>query len=145
MEKNQKGKITSDINEELMMNLMLDGVQKEGLKVTEEPDEDFEIQNPERQAVSEDKPPGKDKRKTKIKNDVDYESLFFRKTHNHARSGKVVYVRAEFHEKLSRIVQVIGEDKISLYTYVDNILEYHFKEFGEEIIKSFNEKYKPIL
>ncbi|MDV3572714.1 conjugal transfer protein TraB [Elizabethkingia anophelis] len=128
-----------------MMNLMLDGVQKEGLKVTEEPDEDFEIQTPKLQAVSEDKPPGKDKRKTKIKNDVDYESLFFRKNQTHARSGKVVYVRAEFHEKLSRIVQVIGEDKISLYTYVDNILEYHFKEFGEEIIKSFNEKYKPIL
>jgi hypothetical protein len=56
-----------------------------------------------------------------------------------------VYIHPDFHEKLSRIVQVIGEDKLAIYAYLNNVLEYHFQEFGEQITKSFNEKYKPIL
>lgn len=49
------------------------------------------------------------------------------------------------HEKLTRIIQVIGEDKITIYAYLDNLLDYHFQEFNEQITKSYNDKYKPIL
>jgi TorA maturation chaperone TorD len=75
----------------------------------------------------------------------DYEHLFLKSTDTAARNGKSVYIRPEFHERLTRIVQIIGEDKLTIYAYLDNILEYHFQQFGEQIIKSFNEKYKPIL
>ena len=78
-------------------------------------------------------------------NDQDYESIFFKRPDTNARDGKTVYIRHDFHEKLSRIVQVIGEDKITIYAYLDNLLEYHFQEFGEQITASFNNKYKPIL
>ena len=91
------------------------------------------------------KPAVKEKTKIKKTNETDYESLFFKRTDTNARDGKTVYIRPDFHEKLSRIVQVIGEDKISIYGYLDNLLDYHFQEFGEQITKSFNDKYKPIL
>lgn len=38
----------------------------------------------------------------------DYESLFIRNAPSNTRSGKTVYIRKEFHERITRIVQVIG-------------------------------------
>ncbi|WP_431609218.1 DUF3408 domain-containing protein [Chryseobacterium sp. 'Rf worker isolate 10'] len=138
MEKETSKKGTSDINEELMMNLMADGVKKDGLRLPVE--EPKAIPDP-----GQEKPSGKERSKVKKQNDADYENLFFKKTDTNARDGKTVYIQPDFHEKLSRIVQVIGEDKLTIYTYLNNVLEYHFQEFGEQITKSFNDKYKPIL
>lgn len=145
MEKGNKKKITPDINEDLMMNLMVDGVKKEGLQLPLEP-------TPETVGKEEDKskeplpekPVIKEKNRTKRTVEDDYESTFFKKSDTNARDGKTVYIRPDFHEKLTRIIQVIGQDKISIYAYLDNLLDYHFQEFGEQITKSYNNKYKPI-
>ena len=134
MEKDNKKKNTPPINEELMMSLMVDGVKKEGLRLPNEPVKELVREKP-----------AKERSRTKRTNDTDYESIFFKKAETNARDGKTVYIRPDFHEKLSRIVQVIGEDKITIYAYLDNLLDYHFQEFGEQIITSFNNKYKPIL
>lgn len=87
------------------------------------------------------------KQKGKPKNTIedDYEKLFIRDPGTTARNGKPVYIRPEFHERLSRIVHVIGHDKLSIYAYLDNVLELHFQQYGEQITKSFNDNYKPIL
>lgn len=138
MEKDNKKKAIPEINEELMMNLMVDGVKKEGLQLPLE-----ESEAPMKSL--KEKPLAKERNKGKKANDQDYESIFFKKPSTNARDGKTVYIRPDFHEKLSRIVQVIGEDKITIYAYLDNLLEYHFQEFGEQITTSFNDKYKPIL
>lgn len=138
MEKDTKKKAIPEINEELMMNLMVDGVKKEGLQLT--PEEPETLIKPLKE-----KPLAKERNKGKKANDQDYESIFFKKPSTSARDGKTVYIRPDFHEKLSRIVQVIGGDKITIYAYLDNLLEYHFQEFGEQITTSFNDKYKPIL
>lgn len=141
MDQNNKRKAGSDIDEEAMMNLMVDGVKKEGLTVPEQTADlakENQIGPPRAQAIKE-----KDRTKNKLQGN--YESIFFKKAETNARDGKTVYIRPDFHEKLSRIVQVIGEDKITIYAYLDNLLDYHFQEFGEQITKSFNEKYKPIL
>ncbi len=61
------------------------------------------------------------------------------------RHGKVVYLRPEYHERLLRIVQLSKEEKITLYSYIDNIMEHHFMEFGDDITNYFNERFKPIL
>ena len=138
MEKDNKKKAIPEINEELMMNLMVDGIKKEGLQLPpEEPEASMK--------PLKEKPLLKERNRTKKVNDQDYESIFFKKPDTNARDGKTVYIRPDFHEKLSRIVQVIGEDKITIYAYLDNLLEYHFQEFGEQITTSFNDKYKPIL
>ncbi|WP_217607288.1 DUF3408 domain-containing protein [Chitinophaga sp. GbtcB8] len=91
------------------------------------------------------KPAVKERGRIRKNSEVDYEKQFFKNSGTAARNGKSVYIRPEFHERLSRIVQVIGEDKLTIYAYLDNLLEYHFQEFGEDITKSFNNKYKPIL
>ena len=146
MEKENKKKITPDINEELMMSLMVDGVKKEGLQLpTEQTIEALEKEYVQPEKLPLEKPAVKEKIKIKKTNETDYESLFFKRTDTNARDGKTVYIRPDFHEKLSRIVQVIGEDKISIYGYLDNLVDYHFQEFGEQITRSFNDKYKPIL
>ena len=141
MEKENKKKSTPEINEELMMNLMVDGIKKEGLKIPVEK----EIENSNSKVLPKEKTTIKEKSRGKRGSEGDYESIFFKRIDTNARDGKTVYIRPDFHEKLSRIVQVIGEDKISIYAYLDNMLDYHFQEFGEQITKSFNDKYKPIL
>lgn len=143
MEKDSKKKNVSEINEELMMNLMADGVKQEGLELPPRPLDKStkeEIKKP-----LPNKPKSKGKKRTKKTSRAEYESLFFKKTETNARDGKTAYIRPEFHERLTRIVRVIGEDKLSIYAYLDNLLDYHFQEFGKEITKSFNDKYKPIL
>lgn len=74
-----------------------------------------------------------------------YSSLFLINQFPSGRSGKVVYIRPEYHERLLRIVQLTREDKTTLYSYIDNILEQHFKEYGDEITAYFNDHFKPIL
>ncbi|EJL74365.1 DUF3408 domain-containing protein [Chryseobacterium populi] len=135
MEKDDKKKVTPEIDEALMMSLMAGGVQKEGLQNPTE--------IPAKPLVE--KPVNKERGKARKGGDVDYEPIFFKKVETNARDGKSVYIRPDFHERLSRIVQIIGEDKISIYAYLDNVLEYHFQEFGDQITDSFNNKYKPIL
>ncbi|ASV79764.1 conjugal transfer protein TraB [Elizabethkingia anophelis] len=141
MENEQKKKAKPEIDEEYLMNIIADGVKKEGLNVPPEPPK-----KPEPEKVREpEKPVGREKSRSKKASEADYEQLFFKRAETNARNGKSVYIRPDFHERLSRIVQVIGEDKITIYAYLDNLLEYHFQEFGEDITKSFNAKYKPIL
>ena len=138
MEKDNKKKITPEIDEALMMDIMADGVKKEGLTPPLEEHKTLPETLHEKSLI-------KERTRMKRGTDADYEAIFFKKTHTNARDGKTVYIQPDFHEKLSRIVQVIGEDKLAIYAYLNNVLEYHFQEFGEQITKSFNEKYKPIL
>lgn len=79
------------------------------------------------------------------KSKENYVETFLKETPTRARDGKTVYIRPEFHEKLTRIVQVIGEDKVSIYAYLDNLLNNHFDEFSQTIVEKFNQKYKPIF
>lgn len=74
-----------------------------------------------------------------------YRSRFLVNRFLSSRNGKVVYIRPEYHERLLRLVQLTREEKTTLYSYIDNILEHHFREFGGDITEFFNEKFKPIL
>ena len=76
---------------------------------------------------------------------ADYEETFLVNRFPTGRSGKVVYIRPEYHERLLRIVQLTRVEKTTLYSYIDNILEHHFREFGDDITDYFNERFKPII
>ena len=39
----------------------------------------------------------------------------------------------------------MGIDKLTIYAYLDNIIEYHFQEFGELISEIYKEKHKPLF
>lgn len=91
------------------------------------------------------KPVIREKVRTKKSLDGSYGDHFL-KTHSMIKRGdKSIYIRQEYHERLSRIIQIIGKDEIPLYAYLDNILEHHFGLLEKAIIDDFNEKFKPIF
>lgn len=145
MEKNNKRKATPEINEELMMNLMVDGIKKDGIQLPPEPIEEPKKENVKQEELSSLKPVQKERNRTKKNLDGSYGDHFL-KTHSMTKRGdKSIYIRQEYHQRLSRIVQVIGKDEIPLYAYLDNILEHHFEMFEKAITDDFNEKFKPIF
>ena len=93
--------------------------------------------------AKENKP--KDKIRVSAPKKRNYEEVFLTNRYPSGRSGKVVYIRPEYHERLLRIVQLTREEKTTLYSYIDNILEQHFNDFGTEIQDFYNERNKPIF
>lgn len=93
--------------------------------------------------------PKETKPREKVRNSsskkADYEETFLVNRFPSGRNGKVVYIRPEYHERLLRIVQLTREEKTTLYSYIDNILEHHFREFGDDITNYFNDRFKPIM
>lgn len=69
-----------------------------------------------------------------------YEDLFFKAASIKTRNGKVVYIRKEHHDRIMKIVRVIGENEFSLFNYLDNILEHHFATYQDEITKLYRKK-----
>jgi hypothetical protein len=80
----------------------------------------------------------KEENRTKRARQQEYESLFIRKTDlPPARFGKSVYIRKEYHDRISQIISVIGSNEVSLFGYIDNVLTHHFENFGDDITQSF--------
>ncbi|MCC2598514.1 MULTISPECIES: DUF3408 domain-containing protein [Bacteroidota] len=75
----------------------------------------------------------------------DYCGQFFKIPNTTASKGKSVYVRQEHHETFNRLTNSMGIDKLTIYAYLDNIIEYHFQEFGELISEIYDEKHKPLF
>ena len=70
---------------------------------------------------------------TLSKKAANYERLFLQPVKTAALHGKAIYVRPEFHQRIQRIVRLVDDDKISMYSYLDRVLEHHFATFDEEI------------
>ncbi|MCD9616086.1 DUF3408 domain-containing protein [Chryseobacterium gleum] len=87
----------------------------------------------------------REKAKTSSSKKAGYEETFLINRFPSGRNGKVVYIRPEYHERLLRIVQLSREERTTLYSYIDNILEQHFLEYGNDITEYFNKHFKPIL
>ena len=93
----------------------------------EQPEQLADISPPETQ---------KDKRKSQ-----EYETLFIKEADlPPARFGKSVYIRKEYHDKISQIISVIGGNEVSLFGYIDNVLAHHLENYREEITRSFKKK-----
>ena len=76
----------------------------------------------------------------------DYESLFIREAGGvTAREGKTVYIRKQYHDRILKIVRVIGGNDLSLFSYLDNVLEHHFALFQQEITTLYNKKNEGIF
>lgn len=74
-----------------------------------------------------------------------YEKMFLQMDSTQKRGDKSIYISPEHHQRLTRIVQVIGNDKIPLFAYLNNILEHHFDMFEDTLTKEFKEKYKGLF
>lgn len=83
--------------------------------------------------------PREDNRRRKNKG-MDYEDFFFREARVKTRSGKVVYIRKEYHDRILKILRIIGQNEISLFSYLDNVLKHHFDQFQDDMSKAYNQK-----
>ncbi|EJL68437.1 DUF3408 domain-containing protein [Chryseobacterium nematophagum] len=119
------------IDEEYLMSIMAGNPKKE-----------VPVQNAD---LQKEKAVTKNKLKTKKPSDISYTEQFLTHHTMTKRGDKSIYIRPEYHERLSRIIQIIADDQISLYAYLDNILAYHFEMFEKEITDDFNKKYRPIF
>lgn len=150
MEKGNKKRNAPEIDEEYIMSLMAGGVRKEGMQhIPAEPPKEpakEEIKEEVKEQQVQEKPVQRERSRAKKNPDSSTYGEKFLNTHSMEKRGdKSIYIRQEYHERLSRIVQVIGNDKIPLYAYLDNILEHHFELFEKAITDDFNEKFKPIF
>ena len=68
----------------------------------------------------------------------DYRSLFMCKTSLTARSGKTAYISKEHHERIVKMLHVIGKNEVSLFDFLHNVLENHFATFQEDITKLYD-------
>ena len=80
-----------------------------------------------------------DSRRRKNKG-VDYGDFFFQEAQVKTRSGKVVYIRKEYHDRMLKILRIIGQNEISLFSYLDNVLKHHFDTFQDDITRLYKEK-----
>lgn len=74
-----------------------------------------------------------------------YKSRFFKEITTKTRSGKVVYISKEHHERIAKILHVIGKNEISIYGYIHNVLECHFIEHKEVITELYEENKESIF
>jgi len=145
MEKGNKKRKAPEINEDYVMDLMAGGVRKEGMKSPMNETTSKESAKEEIKEHTQKNPVQKGRTKTKKIIESSYGESFLKTHAMEKRGDKSIYIRQEYHERLSRIVRVIGNDKVPLYAYLDNILEHHFDVFEKAITDDFNEKFKPIF
>ena len=69
-----------------------------------------------------------------------YVRLFIHESPVCARLGKTIYLRKEFHERIQKIVQTIVNNEMSIFSYVDNVLEQHFATYQDEITKEYKKR-----
>lgn len=115
--------------------------QQDGSAKPETGEEPTETERTRPSASNAKKTTSKPKKLTK----EDYCGQFFKIPNTTASKGKSVYVRQEHHETFNRLTNIMGIDKLTIYAYLDNIIEYHFQEFGELISEIYNEKHKPLF
>lgn len=131
MESEKKNSADKDIDEQYLMSIMAGSSKKE-----------IPAQNSD---LPKEKEMPKHKVKSRKNQDIGYREHFLTHHTMTRRGDKSIYIRPEYHDRLSRIIQIIADDQIPLYAYLDNILAHHFEMFEKEITDDFNNKYRPIF
>ena len=80
-----------------------------------------------------------------IENEDDYLEMFIKGAETAARSGKMAYVRREYHDRIMRITRVIGKDKLTLSGYLDHVLTQHFLQCGDVIKRLYDKNYEDVF
>ena len=74
-----------------------------------------------------------------MKKKTNYQVKFIKPCGKRARNGKLVYLCPEFHEKVKRIITVIGKDEISIHDFVYNVMAEHFERNNEELQQLYHD------
>lgn len=76
-------------------------------------------------------------------NTADYETTFLQR--NELKARQSVYISKEIHEKVSRIVKVLGGRDLSVGGYIDNVLSQHFETYMDEINALYDIRYEKLF
>ena len=58
------------------------------------------------------------------------------------RPRKQIYIRDETHERIMKLVNIVGNGQVSMSSYIDNIINNHFNVHNAEIKAAFEEGIK---
>ena len=58
------------------------------------------------------------------------------------RPRKQIYIRDETHERIMKLVNIVGNGQVSMSSYIDNIINDHFNVHNAEIKAAFEESIK---
>ncbi len=104
--------------------------------------EEVESVEPERQIPSPRLRPAKRRHREVVISE--FEQRFIHRVDVSARSGKLVYIRQEYHDRINKIIRVIGKGQVSIFEYVDNILTDHFERLEDQIKKLYRENLEEV-
>lgn len=129
------------IDEDFMKEIISQGlpVKREATPIESPSEEVATPEPPKAESIQVEKPTPR-KRKSQSS---DYRETYFQKVELIDRQP--MYVSRSTHEKLMRIVTVIGGRKATASSYVENILLQHFEQHQEEINALYESQFqKPI-
>jgi len=130
-----KSRVVEDIDEAALLQSVYEQSNPPAVPVPpKETEKQVEIEVPE---PAPEQP--KDNKKKRNKSH-DYETLFIRESTVTARLGKTVYIRKEFHDRILKIIQVVGGNEVSLFSYIDNVLAHHFDSFQDDISQAYRQR-----
>jgi hypothetical protein len=133
--------MVEEIDEAAMLQSIYErdnGIQSASVKPQAQPVTSLEKETEQQTELPEKPKEVKEEKRSKRAGQQEYESLFIRESDlPPARFGKSVYIRREYHDRISQIISVIGSNEVSLFGYIDNVLTHHFENFGDDIIQSF--------
>lgn len=136
---------SSEINEDLMKEIMSKGypIDQDSFESSKE---ESDIVVKDNNQLQMNKPKQKPKKTSKVKNSskIDYVEKFLGKNADFSNEG-VIVITAKTHNKLSKIVKILGGKKSSLRSYVENIICDHFEEYSDEINKLYSENIQNII
>jgi hypothetical protein len=134
----KNNKMIEEIDEAAMLQSIYERDNPVAPKAQAQPAAEVQpVSPPEMEKVETPEKP-KEENRTKRARQQEYESLFIRESDlPPARFGKSVYIRKDYHDRISQIISVIGAKEVSLFGYIDNVLTHHFEMFGDDITQSF--------
>ncbi len=84
--------------------------------------------------------PKKEANSKKSKKD-DYLTIFFEpKDDITPRYGKTITIRPEYHTTIQQLVRIVANEEITIFNYLDNVIEHHLKQYSDEISKIYSSK-----
>jgi len=104
---------------------------------TDYPEKEIITEAKEAAPVTQTENPKEESRRKRSKS-PDYEELFLVDSGIPTRSGKLVSIREKYHKRIAKIVKEIGENNVSIFSYIDNVLSHHFDVFQDEIAELYN-------
>ncbi|MCA6067783.1 DUF3408 domain-containing protein [Chryseobacterium sp. RG1] len=75
----------------------------------------------------------------------EYFEIFFLIPEQNANKGRTIYICSEFYQKFLKLIAGLEIDRLTMYAYLDNIIECHFTHFEELIHKIYHDRNKPLF